>query len=188
MNAKVYRTVDNILGALLLIDGLYWVAKLYAPFGPSQLLTMFVGPLSNVDAGMVGFVVGSFTLPILPISIVILGVFMLALARTQPKTAIPLWLMGAGAFDVFGNPAYLDRLIGHDFWVVFQTSLMVGGWLLAGAPWFVANRWFVLLLAVMLFTFGSSINGVPIGGRPYEVALFAYIATSTKPRLWVKPK
>lgn len=167
----------------IIADGIYWVFKIYT-FTPLSLYEMFTGYVprgSNADRFLVGFPLGPYVLPVLPISIVILGVFLLALDIKNPLLAFPLWLMGCGAFDIIGDFNLLGRLIGADFWVFFQLGLMLGGWALAGLPRFAANWWLVAAGAIFILTIGPSGDG-----RPFEIALFAYVATSTIPNLWGK--
>ena len=192
MNLKVYQTINTVFGSLVLLDGLYWAATIYYPFAPALLWQMFSGYNPNaIDTQLVGFPLGVKILPILPISIVILGVFMLALNKTQTKLAIPLWLMGCGAFDILGDtdPNVISRVIGGvqapgdpgSFWVFFQLALMFGGWFLAGMPRFKANWWLGLLIIMLVLSPGFGGDG-----RPLEISLFAYIAVSTIPNLWGK--
>lgn len=167
----------------LIADGLYWVARIYPLTGQGiyEMFTGYVPKGSNPDQFLVGFPLGPVVLPILPISIVILGGFLLALDMKNPKLAIPLWFMGCGAFDIIGDLNLLGRIAGGDFWVVFQLGLMFAGWALAGLPKFSANYWLAGVIAVFVLTVGPSGDG-----RPFEIALFAYIISSTVPNLWGK--
>lgn len=184
MSVRPFHVMNTILGAVILLYGLYWIATIY-PMNMQGLYRMFVGPdngnYTQINKQMVGFVLPGIVIPVLPISIVFLGGFMLALDRTQPKLAIPLWVMACGAFDIIGDQNLFNRLTSNgNVWPVFQLALMFGGWALAGFPRFAANKWLALLVAVAVLTWGTG------DGRPFEIALFAYITMSTVPNLWGK--
>lgn len=187
MRLRAYNAINIVLGTGMVLDGLYWMGKVYYPFTSSSLSAAFTGA-GATDQQLVGFPIDNIIIPILPVSILILGLFMFALSYFNPKIAVPLWLMGCGAFDIMGDadPNVISRVMGsiqgsHDFWVFFQLALMFGGWLLAGLPKFKANWWLGLVVIMLILTPGFGGDG-----RPFEIALFAYIATSTIPRLWGK--
>ena len=185
---KWYSVINLLIAVALITDGLYWIAKVYYPFTPTLLWQMFSGPPADAtpllvaQQSIVFFLYGPRFIPILPISILLLGLLMVGLDRTNPKIAVPLWLMACGAFDVIGNANVVGRLSDDTFWMLFQLCLMSGGWVLAGFPRFKANGWLALLIGTYVLTYGPV-----FGGRPYEIALFSYIITSTVPNLWGRP-
>lgn len=166
MNIKVYHTINLLIAFALIIDGLYWMVTAFKSIED----TLGFGGGSAVLVGFPMF--KGIVLPIQPISILILGVFMLGLDQYHPKIAIPLWLMGAGIFDIIGDLQLGMRFYHFDYWLAFELFLMLTGWLLAGRPRFFVNRW--LWLSGLVF-----IVSIPTNSRFFEVALFTYIVTST---------
>ena len=190
---KWYNVVNWMAAAALIADGLFWIAKVFYPFTPTLLWQMFSGPPMDASPLLVAQQTVAFQIlpdnrfiPILPISILLLGLLMVGLDRTNPKIALPLWVMACGAFDVFGQGNLIGRLTDGDFWPWFQLCLVGGGWALAGFPRFKVNRWLVLLAVTYLLTLGTDPKLSPAGGRPFEIAFFLYVITSTVPNMWGK--
>jgi len=195
VSTSVFHFVNIAMGIAVSAGGLYWIVKTYYPFTVTSLVQMFAGPGNNstllnqqeVFFPLLPLSTGPYpegiSIPVLPISVLLLGILMFGLDRTNPRIAVPLWLMACGAFDILGDDDLIMRLVQNEpsFWVWLQLWLMFGGWILAGRPKFKANWWLVLVIATFVLTVGPSGDG-----RPFEIALYAYIITSTQPNLWGK--
>lgn len=115
-----------------------------------------------------------------PPSLIIIGVFLMLLTRKYGSLALPLLVMGVGAFDTFSafGLAFMKMDLGQLFFL--QLILMVGGWLIAGRPRF---RFHWTLIAWIL-SLGLSLTGVGGGylEHLYEVLLYGYVFYGTVPR------
>ncbi len=149
----------------------------------NHFATVFVGGLYDVVEIPLPYT--HYLLPILPLSAILLGASLIVLERKFSWRALPLLMMGAGAYDITSQwqpPIWTQRIVEGQFWAYFQLAQLLGGWALAGFPSLKGNRYLaILIISYVIF---SSTEYYII----FEGCLYLYIYKAAEPNAWIGKK
>lgn len=147
-----------------ILVGIYALGLAYQP-EPNPLQAIYDANFKlAIDLPLSGF-----TVPIYPFSTIMLGAFLMLYTRRYKTRGLPILLIGAGAFDLLAQRDF-PIMVWSNQGYLLPPMLMLGGWLLAGAPNLKLAGWRFWAFVGSLMTLASTQFY-----HAYELCLFVWL-------------
>jgi hypothetical protein len=151
------KLVNYAFALALLADGSYWLIR-YGYWSPFK-----------------------FLVPVYPISLIFIGVALIAYDHKFEVRALPMMLMTLGGLDLVERiPNNLLQLATYDWSVFAQLIALTAGWLYAGKPSFVINKWF--WLSASLYALFVTTRLYHLFGLSFYIYIYVSVKSSRKPK------